>query len=164
MKRIDFAASAPLLRLWIQRCAAQWDAGGRNLRIQLRRIVGGLLAIQALLALALIGTTLATSHRVSVLVLDRLYPIGELQRVNANYANALLTAHKVRSGNLSAAGAIATIQGTRGEIATSWAAFTRHHLDARRASQVAQVESARHDADAALDKLLDLLRAKRIHR
>ena len=162
MKRIAFAPKVPLLDRWIGRFATRWDAGGRNVRIQLRRIVGALLAIQALLALALVGTTAATSHRVNVLVLDRLYPIGELQRVNASYANALLTANKVRSGNLSAAGAIATIQATRAEIATNWSAFTHHHLDTRRASQVAHVESARHDADAALDTLHDLLRAKRI--
>ncbi|WP_189675865.1 methyl-accepting chemotaxis protein [Sphingomonas glacialis] len=162
MKRIAFAPKVPLLDRWIGRFASRWDAGGRNVRIQLRRIVGALLAIQALLALALVGTTAATSHRVNVLVLDRLYPIGELQRVNASYANALLTANKVRSGNLSAAGAIATIQATRAEIATNWSAFTHHHLDTRRASQVAHVESARHDADAALDTLHDLLRAKRI--
>ena len=131
------------------------------MRAQLRRIVVALLAIQALLALALIGTTLATSHRVTVLVMDRLYPIGELQRVNASYATALLTAHKVRSGNLSALGAVATIEGARGEIATSWAEFTRHNLDARRTAEVAQVAAARCDADAALDRLLDLLRAGR---
>ncbi|TPG56673.1 methyl-accepting chemotaxis protein [Sphingomonas glacialis] len=162
MKRIAFAPHIPLFRFWIDRIAARWDAGGRNLRMQLRRIVGGLLAIQALLALALIGTTLATSHRVSVLVVDRFYPIGELQRVNASYATALLTAHKVRSGNLSATGAVATIQATRAEIATNWAAFTQHRLDTRRAGEVAQVAAARHEADAALDRLLDLLRARRL--
>ncbi|PNB45897.1 hypothetical protein C1X73_35415, partial [Pseudomonas sp. FW305-130] len=90
------------------------------IRVQLRRIVWVLLGMQALLALALIGTTLATSHGVRTLITDRLYPIGELQRVNADYATALLTAHKVRSGNLSASGAVATIEANRAEIASSW--------------------------------------------
>lgn len=131
------------------------------MRVQLRRIVFALLGIQALLALALIGTTLTTSHHVTALVMDRLYPIGELQRVNASYATALLTAHKVRSGNLSAVGAVATIEQARTEIATSWASFTRHKLDARRTAEVAQVAAARRDADAALDRLIDLLRSGR---
>ncbi|WP_232283484.1 methyl-accepting chemotaxis protein [Sphingomonas sp. PAMC 26617] len=128
------------------------------MRVQLRRVVCALLAIQALFAVTLLGTTLATSHRVTALVVDRLYPIGELQRVNASYSTALLTANKVRSGNLSAVGAIAMIEATRGEIASSWNAFTRHNLDSRRAGEVAKVATARHDADAALDKLLALLR------
>ncbi len=162
MKRFLQTSLLALPKARFSRLVVRWEAGGRNVRVQLRRIVAGLLGIQALLALALIGTTLTTSHRVGVLIADRLYPIGELQRVNASYATALLTAHKVRSGNLSPAGAVATIQATRGEIVKNWTAFTHHNLDARRAGQVAQVESARHDADAALDTLLDLLRAKRI--
>jgi methyl-accepting chemotaxis protein len=44
----------------------------------------------------------------------------------------------------------------------NWAAFKQHTLDERRGSEVAQVESARRDADAALGTLLELLRAKRI--
>ncbi len=136
----------------------RWTDGERNMRVQLRRVVCALLAIQALFAVTLLGTTLATSHRVTALVVDRLYPIGELQRVNASYSTALLTANKVRSGNLSAVGAIAMIEATRGEIASSWNAFTRHNLDSRRAGEVAKVATARHDADAALDKLLALLR------
>ncbi len=131
------------------------------MRVQLRRIVFALLGIQAVLAVALIGTTLATSRHVSALVMDRLYPIGELQRVNASYATALLTAHKVRSGNLSAVGAVTTIEQSRSEIATSWAAFTKHDLDARRTPAVAHVAAARRDADAALDRLVELLRAGR---
>ena len=161
MNRIVQARSLPILAATVGRWVDRWEAGGRNMRVQLRRIVFALLGIQALLALALIGTTLATSHRVTALVNDRLYPIGELQRVNANYATALLTAHKVRSGNLSALGAVATIEGNRAEIATSWASFTRHQLDERRAAEVAQVAAARRDADAALDRLLDLLRSGR---
>ncbi len=128
------------------------------MRVQLRRIVGALLAIQALFAVTLLGTTLATSHRVNALVVDRLYPIGELQRINASYGTALLTANKVRSGNLSAVGAIETIAASRRLIATDWDAFTRHRFDVGRSDEVAQVATARHDADAALDKLLALLR------
>lgn len=153
-----FSALLPPLRAMRSR----WEEGHGNMRVQLRRIVWGLLGIQAMLALALIGTTLATNRGVRTLIMDRLYPIGELQRVNANYATALLTAHKVRSGNLSAAGAVATIEADRAEIAASWSAFMEHNLDTRRADEVAKVAVARRYADAALDKLLDLLRADRV--
>ena len=131
MNRIALPRSHPILVETFGRWVDRWEAGGRNMRVQLRRIVWALLGIQAVLALALIGTTLTTSSRVTALIMDRLYPIGELQRVNANYTTALLTAHKVRSGNLSAMGAVATIAGSRAEIATSWRAFTRHHFDTR---------------------------------
>lgn len=151
-----------LLKPVFRDLVANWADGGRNMREQLRRIVWALLSIQALFAVTLIGTTIATSHRVSSLVVDRLYPIGELQRVNASYSTALLTANKVRSGNLSATGAIATIEATRVEIASSWNAFTQHTLDKRRTARVTQVAAARHDADAALDKLTALLRAGRV--
>lgn len=129
-----------------------------NVRVQLRRIVWAMLAMQAVLAVVLVGSTLATSRAVTTLVTDRLYPIGELQRVDAAYANALLTAHKVRSGNLSADGAVATIEQTRVTIETGWAAFRAHRLDRERMAEVAQVEDARRDADRAIEKLLVLLR------
>lgn len=160
MNRPLLLRSLPSFRGSLGLLLARWRGSG-NIRVQLRRIVWALFAMQALLALALIGTTVATSHGVRTLVTDRLYPIGELQRVNANYAAALLTAHKVRSGNLSAAGAVATIEADRAEISASWRAFTGHALEAQRAAEVAQVDSARHDADAALDALLALLRAGR---
>jgi methyl-accepting chemotaxis protein len=161
MNRIALPRSLFVLPARLSLLFLRWQTGRGNIRVQLRRIVWALLAMQTMLALALIGTTLATSHGVRTLVMDRLYPIGELQRVNANYATALLTAHKVRSGNLSASGAVATIEANRAEIASSWDAFVHHNLDTRRADEVAKVDSARHDADAALDKLLVLLRAGR---
>ena len=161
MNRIALPRSFQILSETFGRLIDRWEDGGRNMRVQLRRIVWALLGIQALLAVALIGTTLTTSHRVGVLVRDRLYPIGELQRVNAGYSRALLTANKVRSGNLSATGAIATIQATRAEIDANWTEFKQHNLDARRASAVAHVEAARSDANVVLDKLLDELRSDR---
>ncbi|MFA6122326.1 methyl-accepting chemotaxis protein [Sphingomonas sp.] len=162
MNSLALPRSFSALLLSLRAMLLRWEGDSGNMRVQLRRIVWGLLGIQAMLTLALIGATLATSQGVRTLIMDRLYPIGELQRVNANYATALLTAHKVRSGNLSAPGAVATIEANRAEIAASWSAFMEHNLDARRADEVAKVEAARHDADAALDKLLDLLRAGRV--
>jgi len=44
-----------------------------------------------------LGAAISTSRGVRSLVLDRLDPIGELQRVNDSYVTALLTAQKVQS-------------------------------------------------------------------
>jgi methyl-accepting chemotaxis protein len=158
MPRPDIAAVLPAFK----RLAARWDGGGGSIRSQLRRIVWSLLGIQALLAIALIGTTISTSHGVRSLVLDRLDPIGELQRVNDSYVAALLTAQKVRSGNLSADSAISAIEEARATIRSSWRSFSGQALDARRGVAVAQVADARRDADAAIVRLLDLLRSRRL--
>jgi methyl-accepting chemotaxis protein len=158
MPRPDIAAVLPAFK----RFAARWDGGGGSIRSQLRRIVWSLLGIQALLAIALIGTTISTSHGVRSLVLDRLDPIGELQRVNDSYVAALLTAQKVRSGNLSADSAISAIEEARATIRSSSRSFSGQALDARRSVAVAQVADARRDADAAIVRLLDLLRSRRL--
>jgi methyl-accepting chemotaxis protein len=133
----------------IARLSARWRGSSGSIRTQLRQIVWALLAIQALLAMALLGTTLGTSGGVRALILDRLYPIGELQRVNSSYATALLTAHKVQSGNLSAAGAIGAIEAARSDIRTSWQSFRDRPLDARHADKVGRVEGARQAGGAA---------------
>jgi len=158
MPRPDIAAALSVFKHFI----ARRGSGGGSIRSQLRRIVWSLLGIQALLAVALIGTTLSTSHGVRSLVLDRLYPIGELQRVNDSYITALLTAQKVQSGNLSPESAISVIEAARATIRTSWQSFASHAPDQRRNTAIAQVSDARHDADAAIDRLLDLLRSRRL--
>ncbi|MFA6117129.1 MAG: methyl-accepting chemotaxis protein [Sphingomonas sp.] len=158
MPRPDIAAILATLK----QLAAWRGSGGGSIRAQLRRIVWSLLGIQALLAIALIGTTLSTSHGVRSLVLDRLDPIGELQRVNDSYVTALLTAQKVQSGNLSADSAISAIEEARATIRSSWQSFSGQALDARRGVAVAQVADARRDADAAIVRLLDLLRSRRV--
>jgi methyl-accepting chemotaxis protein len=146
----------------IARLSARWRGSSGSIRTQLRQIVWALLAIQALLAMALLGTTLGTSGGVRALILDRLYPIGELQRVNSSYATALLTAHKVQSGNLSAAGAIGAIEAARSDIRTSWQSFRDRPLDARHADKVGRVEGARVGANLAIDRLLQMLRDNRL--
>jgi len=148
----------------LRRFLVRWSEGGRNMRVQLRRIVVALLAIQTLFAVTLLGTTFAASHQVAALVVDRLYPIDELQQINADYSTALLTANKVASGNLSAVGAIQTITVSRRQIATNWEAFARHAFDRRRGEEVAHVATARREADAALDTLLALLRGGHVDR
>ncbi|QNQ07835.1 hypothetical protein H3Z74_13585 [Sphingomonas alpina] len=162
MIRSHLPASLLLFTRRFAHLSARWRGSTGSIRTQLRQIVWALLAIQALLALALLGTTIGTSGGVRALILDRLYPIGELQRVNSSYATALLTAHKVQSGNLSAAGAIGAIEAARSDIRTSWQSFRDRPLDARHADKVARVEGARIGANLAIDRLLQMLRDNRL--
>ncbi len=157
MNRTIFLRSTGLAR----RITLWRSSGDGSIRLQLRRVVWALLGIQAILALALIGTTLATSNGVRALVVDRIYPIGELQRVNDSYAMALLTAHKVQSGNLSPDGAVSAIAEMRGDIDRSWTAFRAHRLDSRHAAEISGIDTARGAAEDAIDQLVKLLRDRR---
>ena len=139
-----------------------WLSGrSGNITTALRRVLFSLLAIQAVLAITLIVGALSTSHGMRVLIRDKIYPIGELQRVTDSYAKALATAHKVVSGNLSSAGAIDAIATARHDIDHNWTLFRAHALDSRHAVAVARVDAARAGADTAIAGLDRLLRAHR---
>lgn len=129
---------------------------------QLIFVLLGLLGIQALLALTMVVGALSTRHAVQRLVEDRMVPISELQSVTDSYAAALSTAYKVGSNNLSPAGAVDTIGAARRQIAIDWMKFRAHDIDARHAPAIARIESARIDADAAINALDAMLRARRI--
>ena len=115
---------------------ARAQANADGIGLQLRRVLYALFGIQAVLAVTLIVGAISTSHGVSRLVEDRLYPIGELQQVTDRYAKALATAHKVESGNISPAGAVDEISNARAVIARSWSNFRRHDIDARHGAAV----------------------------
>lgn len=137
---------------------ADWISGRTtSIGVALQRVLFALLGIQAVLAITLIVGSISTSNGMRVLVLEKIYPIGELQAVTDNYAKALATAHKVVSGNVSTAGAIDTIATARNAIKQNWALFRAHQFDNNNATAIALVDSARHDADrsiATLDRLL----------
>jgi len=136
-----------------------WASGrGTSISVALRRVLFALLGIQAVLALTLIIGAISTSNGMRVLIRDKIYPIGELQAVTDSYAKALATAHKVVSGNLSSAGAIDAIATARPDINRNWTLFRSHTLDQRHANAVTRIDSARHDADAAIVGLDRLLR------
>ncbi|MBY0519325.1 MAG: hypothetical protein K2P79_02740 [Sphingomonas sp.] len=124
---------------------------------QLRQVLFALLAIQAVLALLMIGGTFSTSRAVNMLIDDRMVPISELQSVTDSYAMALTTAYKVGSNNLSPAGATDAIATARTQIAADWARFRKHNVAARHAAAIAQIEAARREADAAIDELGTML-------
>lgn len=139
-----------------------WLSGGHtSIAVALRRVLIALLAIQAVLAATLIVGALSTSSGMRVLVRDKIYPIGELQRVTDSYAKALATAHKVVSGNLSSAGATDAIAAARRDIDANWTLFRAHSIDQRHRAAVEKIEAARTAADAAIIGLDRLLRDRR---
>lgn len=156
------SASLTAFRTLTARLVAGWSAHKGNIRLQLRRIIWALLGIQIVLAVMLLAMTLITGSATRELIRDRFYPIGELQSVNVGYATALLTAHKVNSGNLSPDGAISVIESARADIRTSWDAFKRHPIDSRHKDTVAGIDAARGGADTAIERLLALLRDRRV--
>lgn len=135
--------------------------GDASIRIELKRVVLTLMTIQALLGAVLLATALVTRYHVGRLVFDRLDPVTELQRIDHDYAAALLAAHKVQSDNLSTKGAIVEIEAGRADIAASWQLFSGHRLDRARFPALVQLQAARSGADAALDQLVRLLHGRR---
>lgn len=129
---------------------------------QLRRVLVVLLTIQALLAILMIGGAVSSARAVHRLVEDRMAPISELQVVTDSYAAALTTAHKVASNNLSRAGAVDAIMVARERIASDWAHFRSHDLDDRHADAVKLIDTARANADAAIDDLSALLKSGKL--
>uniref|UniRef100_A0A494G9D9 HAMP domain-containing protein n=1 Tax=Solanum lycopersicum TaxID=4081 RepID=A0A494G9D9_SOLLC len=133
-----------------------------SIAVQLRRVLIALLTIQALLASLMIGGALLSASAVHRLIEDRMAPISELQGVTDSYVAALTTAHKVKSNNLSRMGAIDAIKDARARIAADWAHFREHDLDDRHADAVARIDTARANADAAIETLSTMLRAKKL--
>lgn len=135
-----------------------------SIGVALRRVLIALLAIQAVLALTLIIGSISTSNGMRVLVREKIYPIAQLQAVTDNYDKALATAHKVVSGNQSAAGALDTIATARDAIKRNWALFREHDLDPRHAALIEQVDKARMEADVAIGGLDRVLRERQLEK
>ena len=135
--------------------------GPAQIGTQLRRVLFALLGIQALLALTMVVGAFSTAHAVNKLIDDRMVPISELQSVTDSYAMALTTAYKVGSSNLSAAGATDAIATARKQIAADWARFRTHDIADRHAAEIEQIDTARREADVAIDQLGALLRDRK---
>ncbi|OYY88521.1 MAG: hypothetical protein B7Y45_14465 [Sphingomonas sp. 28-66-16] len=142
--------------------ASQWIARLRRpadtIGALLRRVLLALVAIQAVLALSLVVGALMTTNLVRELVDDRLTPIAELQHVMDGYAGALASAQKVQSGNLGADSALAVIDAAQTTVHENWTRFRAHPIDARYRRDVAEIDTARRDADRAIAALRGLLR------
>lgn len=130
-----------------------------TIKRRIKLILAAMLIVQAILALALVVTTITTQRSVTKLVLDRIEPIGELQAVAGGYAEALAIAHKVRSGNLTPQGGISGIDSARNRADEAWRRFRSRTYEAQDAASVEAIERALQGADKAGDALVSLLRA-----
>ncbi|MBX9731790.1 MAG: hypothetical protein K2X59_10715, partial [Sphingomonas sp.] len=139
--------------LWIDRL----NAPAATIGAVLRRVLIAMLGIQAILALSLVIGAFMTTGTVRQLIDDRLKPIAELQHVMDGYADSLATAHKVESGNLSAAGALTAMSASQATIQLNWAKFRQHSADLAYRHDIADIVAARGNADRAITKLQSLL-------
>ncbi len=140
------------------------DGQATTIGVLLRRVLLAMFGIQAVLAAVLIVGAIMTTNSVRQLVDDRLYPIAELQHVTDGYAAALASAHKVESGNLSATSALGTIDAAHQVIESNWRKFRARPVDRTYRRDIAEIDSARHDANAAINTLQQLLRRGEIDR
>ncbi len=138
---------------WIDRFNGRADTIGAVIR----RVLIAMLGIQAILALSLVIGAFITTGTVRQLIDDRLKPIAELQHVMDGYAGSLATAHKVKSGNLTASGALTAIAASRATIQLNWAKFRQHSVDPAYRKDIADIVAARGNADGAIAKLQSLL-------
>ncbi len=134
------------------------DGHATTIAVLLRRVVIAMFGIQAILASALIVGAFMTTNSVQRLVDDRLYPIAELQHVTDGYATSLATAHKVESGNLSPTSALGAIDSAHQVIEANWLKFRERDVARDYARNIAEIDSARLDANAAIERLQELLR------
>lgn len=124
----------------------------------LRRVLLAMLGIQAVLGLVLVVGAFMTTGTVRQLIDERLSPIAELQHVLDGYADSLATAHKVESGNLTAAGALSMIEASQATGRINWAKFRTRSIEARYQKDIAAIDAARSDADLAIIQLRRLMR------
>ena len=124
----------------------------------LRRVLLAMFGIQAVLGLALVVGAVMTTGTVRQLIDDRLSPIAELQHVLDGYADSLATAHKVESGNLSASGALSTIEASQTTVRINWARFRARPIEPQYRKDIAAIDAARSDADGAIMQLQRLMR------
>jgi len=129
-----------------------------TIKRRIKLILAAMLIVQAILALALVGTTITTQRSVTKLVLDRIEPIGDLQAVSGGYAEALAIAHKVRSGNLTPQGGISGIDSARTRANEAWHRFRSRTYDPEDAASVEAIERALQSADKTSEALTSLLR------
>jgi len=132
----------------------------KNLSIKTRLL--GLVA--ALLVLLIISAGSTIYHlRQSNIVLgsvynDRVVPLKQLKEVADGYFIGMVdTAHKTRDGIMKPEDGVKALAAARGQIDTHWKAYLANELVAEEKALVAHIEPAMKAADAASQRLLELL-------
>ena len=118
------------------------------------------IAMQGVLALALVASTAVTHSSVATLVEARMTPIDALQTVSGAYSEALDVAQKVRSRNLNAAGGTGAAETAIARAQAAWLRFDRASVERRHPREVAALAAAIDEAKDASETLVDKLRAR----
>lgn len=132
---------------------------------RLREILLG--AVGALALLAVVATMFgwqalnAGERQLAAIYADRVVPMRDLKIVSDAYAVFIVdTTHKVRHGTLAWDDAIKGLDGAVAEIRKRWASYQQRPHSPAEAALVVEAQTRFKPADAAVAKLLDLLRAR----
>jgi methyl-accepting chemotaxis protein len=135
-----------------------WNLSIRN---KLFGLLGGLIAMAILMtALGLAGMYQAKEGLHTVYE-DRVVALRQLKAVSDLYAvNIVDTAHKARNRNLTFEEALKAVKEARGGIKKEWTAYSSTIMTAEEKAICSQAEDLRAKAEAAAEKLEQLLGAK----
>lgn len=122
------------------------------------------LSVLSVLLLAIAGTgwiALGSSNDgMKTVYQDRVQPLRDLKLVADAYAVSIVDAgHKARAGTVAFDATISTVEAASQLIKDSWSAYASTSLTSDEQDLVAQAETAFAPADAAVSRLLELLRA-----
>lgn len=122
-------------------------------------MVTGASAALLLLAMVVLGGTMASQIGLARLVDNRLGPVGALQAATDHYGQALAIANKVNSGNMTAPGGASALESLRTQIGADWRALDGHVPTEAGGIAWQALSDERSRADEALGRLMRLLAA-----
>jgi methyl-accepting chemotaxis protein len=122
-------------------------------------LIAALLAVQAALLISMLVGMISTHRGAATLVEQRMEPINEVQSAVDAYVDALSTAQKIRTGNLSPESGIAKIEAARQDVPRQWRRFRARTAAADHPALVSSVDTALADAEETSRKLVMLLRS-----
>ncbi|MBB3980405.1 methyl-accepting chemotaxis protein [Sphingobium fontiphilum] len=132
---------------------------GQGLARRARFVVTGASAALLLLAMVVLGGTMASQIGLARLVDNRLGPVGALQAATDHYGQALAIANKVNSGNMTAPGGASALESLRAQIGADWRALDGHVPTEAGGIAWQALSDERSRADEALGRLMRLLAA-----
>lgn len=143
----------------IQRLSSAFalSGDGHGLAIRARVVVTAACAALLVLALVVLGGTIASQVGLARLVDNRLGPVGALQAATDHYGQALAIANKVNSGNMTPQGGASALESVREHIAADWHALDGHVPDEAGGVAWHAMADERARADEALLRLGRLL-------
>lgn len=134
----------------------------RSLAVRAQRGIRLLSLGLFLISFFMLASSVLINNGLKRLVDDRLVPISKMEQATSRYERIILVAHKVRNGNLSAAGGLTELDTLRQEIDRGWHGLAAPAASAGGADEWARIMAEREQAHGALADLRKLLREERI--